>query len=398
MFLAIIVFLVSSAESAVFTSSIVNQFRTSREKLAFYQKLVPHVTSLGHFHATPYVFDRECLSVYRTNDWLFSRCSLPLNCTDPSVVKLERSFFGQETVVCHSDMHQTSTLYEFYNMTFTPKSLALREPLHLYNKDFTVLKNLAPVSFFEWFYLVRSDDNRFGIVPRICDQLFRSSSRLPKNVRVRHADDEFCFIEINHESYACTPTLYSSVAALLMIHDFPVEFDGVPFSQGSYSSTNNKVMGADQYLANNVASKVYVVDKVGGSYMVTYDSQDSPGPRFIVRSHGYVPTEVPYCFDLATHYSSPLNSVIAHVTKFFREALVYLLQFLKDIAADLALILFRIVSELFEILMSIVPYNSHFYTAGLVCLFTYFLLRDLLISSIVFFCVYSLKIYTDSLI
>nr|AQM55318.1 hypothetical protein 2 [Ngewotan negevirus]AQM55323.1 hypothetical protein 2 [Ngewotan negevirus] len=398
MFPLIAILLISGAESAVFSRTIVDQFRTSREKHAFYQKLMPRITPVGHFHVTPYAFDRECLSVYRTNDWFFSQCTLPANCTNPSVVKLERTFFGQETVVCHSDTHHSSVTYEFYNMTFVPQSLALREPLRLYNKEFTVLKNLVPVSFFEWFFLVRSDDNRFGIVPRICDELFRNSTRLPKNVHVRREGNEFCFVEVSHDSYTCTPKLYPNVATLMMVHDFPVDFDDVPFSQGSYASTNNKAMGADQYLANNVASKVYVVDKVGGSYMVTYDPQDYSGPRFIVRSHGHVPTEKPFCFDLATHYASPIHSIFAHVTKFFHEALVYLLQFLKEIAADLALVLFKVISELFEILMSIVPYNSHFYTAGLVCLFTYFLLRDLLISSVVFFCVYSFKIYTDSLI
>nr|UUG74164.1 MAG: hypothetical protein [Manglie virus] len=387
-----------SVDAAVFSSDVVNQFHSSREKNAFYQKLAPHITPIGHFHVTPYTFDRECLSVYRTNDWFFSQCTLPPNCTSPSIVKLDRTFYGQETVICHSDVHKDSARFEFYNMSFVPKPLALRRPIRLGDKEFTVLKNLEPVSFFEWFFLVRSDDNRFGIVPRICDELFRNSSRLPKNVRVDQRGDEFCFIEVSHDSYSCVPTLFPSVMTLLMVHDFPVQFDGVPFSQGSYAATNNKVIGADQYLANNHTSKPYIVDKVGGSYMVTYDPQDYSGPKFVVRNYGYVPIETPYCYDLLTHYSSPLGSILSRISRFFREELTFLLQFLKEIAADLALLLFKIVSELFEILMSIVPYNSHFYTAAFVCIFTYFLIRDVLISAVVLFSVYSFKIYMNPFI
>lgn len=388
-----------TAECAVFSSDVVNQLSTRREKNAFYQKIHPELKSLGRFRVSPYTFDRSCLKVYRTNDYLFSDCTLPSNCSEPAVLKLDRTFYGQETVVCHSSSHvDRSSEFEFFNVSFVPRPVALREPISLYGKVFTQLKNMKPVSFFEWYYIVKSNDNRFGIVPRICDELFRQSTRLPKNVRIEHHDNDVCFVELSHQSLHCDPILFPSLPVLFAIHDFPIEFDGVPFSQGSYASTNNKVMGADAYSSRNLTRSPYVIDKVGGSYMVTYDAPDYSGPRFVVRSHGYLPTDKPYCFPLTTHYTSPLSNILSNVSKFIRKELGYLLEFLKEIAGEIALILFRVLSEVLNILMSLVPYNSHFYSAVFVSFVTYLLLRDLFISLAVLIAVYSLKIYSDSFI
>lgn len=386
-----------TAECAVFSSDVVNQLSTRREKLAFYQKFHPVLKSLGRHRISPYIFDRSCLNVYRTNDYLFGECTLPPNCSEPSIVKLDKTFYGQETVVCHSSSRKDkSSEFEFFNISFTPRPVALREPITLYGKVFTQLKNMKPVSFFEWYYIVKSDDNRFGIVPRICDELFHHSSRLPKTVRIEHRGDDVCFVELAHDSLQCDPILFPSLPVLFTVHDFPIEFDGVPFSQGSFASTNNKVMGADAYSTNNLTRTPRVIDKVGGSYMVTYDALDYSGPLFIVRSHGYLPTDKPYCFHLAAHYTSPLSNILSNVSKFFRNELGYLLEFLKEIAADLAFILFKIISEIFDIIMSFVPYNSHFYSALFVCSFTYLMLRDLVISLAVLVAVYCVKIYSDS--
>lgn len=390
----------SLAHSAVFVSDLANRMRSTRERLALYQKLLPHMTKVGRYELTPFQFDRDCLAVYRTNDWLFSQCDLPKNCTSPKVVKLERTFFGSEIVICHSQKtHSEVGEFDFFNFNFVKKPLSLREPIFIDDKEFTVLNNLTPVSFFEWFYLVRSDNGLYGLVPKICGESLRNSSALPKNVRIEHKEnDELCIVEVSHDSYSCVPTLYPSIGVLMQIYDFPVEFDGAPFSQGAYSLTNNRAMGADQYLANNRDKQPFVVDKVGGSYMVTFEPPGSSSNFYIVKNTGYLPYERPNCVKLTSHYSSPFDNLIRKISKFFRDELGFLIDFLKEIAADLALILFRVVGELFEILTSFIPWNNHFYTGVFLSVVTYIFVRDYLISIGVFIVAYFLKIYMNSLI
>lgn len=390
---------VALVHSAVFKNDVLNQFPSSRQKNAFYQKLVPFLEPLGEFEIAPYAFNPECLSVYRTNDWFYSQCALPSNCSEPSVIKLERSFFGQETVICHSDLkHSRKDVYEFFTPKFVPKNLTLRDPISILGNDFNHLTNLTPVSFFEWFYIVKSADGRYGLLPRICDETHRNSTHLPKNVHLEHNGDRVCLIETSYTTHSCVPKLYNNIFTLLQLYDFPIEFDGVPFSQGSFSLTNNKVIGADSYITNSVGKTPIVVDKVGGSYMLTYESFDSNQPFYIVRNLRHLPTENHQCFNLLSHYSSPLTSILHHISTFIRKELSYLVEILKQLAGELALILFKIVSELFEIFMSLIPYNSEFYTSLFVMTLTYFNTRDIPISCVVFVGVYVFKIYMTSFI
>nr|UUV42189.1 MAG: ORF2 [Utsjoki negevirus 1] len=383
---------------AIFVKDIARQTRNSKELLLLYSKIRYSLKLVGEFDASPYSYDEECLSIYRTNDWLFANCELPANCSSPLIEKIDKTWLGQETILCHG-VHPIvdSPKLTFYTIGFTPETFSFPAPIPLQHGDVVTFRDFFPVSFFEWFYVVRGGDG-FAIIPKFCSETFRNSTTFPPNVGVTSNGDSLCLSRVLYDHTDCRPKRYfHSLRALFMNYDFPVNFEGVPFSQGSYSDTNNGVIGADVYRQNySDYNPHHVYQKVGGVYMVSYHSYDDPGPVYIVKSSRVLPVEGTDCFPIHSRYHSPLDVILMKVSNFLREEIDYLIEFLLIVAERLASVIFSVLGELLNLLSALIPYGELFYTSLFLACITYLFTRDVLISVFPNVCIYLVRIYFNS--
>ncbi|ALP32037.1 hypothetical protein AT157_gp2 [Daeseongdong virus 1] len=399
-FLLFVLFLTTSVHAAVFIKDIVRQLTATREKHLLYSKLQMRLHFVGEFDISPYKFDPECLSVYRTNDWFFSKCELPSNCSKPLVDVIDRNWLGQETVLCHG-VHpsETSDRMNFFSMEFVPSNFTFGRPITIDGREFTRFEDFVPVSFFEWFYMVKSPGDSYGIVPKFCSETYRDSTTLPPNVNVKSDGNTLCLTEIQYDQSDCRPKWYPSYHSIFADIDFPVEFSGVPYSPGSYSATNNKVIGADVYMKDNLGNTpTHVIDKVGGAYMVTYSPYNGLGPIYIVKATSVIPKGDSRCFELQSRYHSPFEILIAKISKFFRQELEYLLEFLIAFAEKIASILIAILGEIMNVVLSLVPYGDLFYTSAFLAAVTYLFTRDVILALVPNIAIYLVRIYLKSAI
>ncbi|QOK99942.1 putative virion glycoprotein [Mekrijarvi negevirus] len=395
---AILVLCLRIASCAVFIGDISRQLR-SRDRLTLYSKLEPVSSFVGKYDVTPYSYDEECLSVYRTNDWLFAGCELPANCSVPMIERIDKNFFGQETVLCHG-VHPLveEPVLSFYAVDFLPRSFTLSQSVEINGVVVSSFKNFMPVSFFEWFFVVKGSLG-IGLVPKFCSETFRNSSSLPPNVQVHSEGDTVCLRRVLYDHHDCVPKYFKDFSSLLLYYNFPVTFDDAPFSQGSYSYTNNKVIDADLYYNENSGrTPVHVFDKVGRSYMVTYASLNSRGPVYIVKSSVDPSFEDFRCFSVHARYRSPFDHLLSKISNFLREEFEYLIDYLIVFASKIASILFTVIGELLRILTALIPYGDLFYTSVFLAFVTYLFTRDILLSTLPTVSLYFLRIYLNSVI
>nr|AQM55329.1 hypothetical protein 2 [Piura virus]AQM55401.1 hypothetical protein 2 [Piura virus] len=396
-----LVFFLSVTNAAVFVKDVTDQLSSTRERMALYQNLSPSLVKFGSHQISPYHTDPTCVSVYRTNDWFFAGCELPPHCLGKVVSIIEKKWYGQETVFCHSSYHPDKTeTYEFYSIDFpiSKRTVKPKKPVELHGKVIPIIKNLHPVSFFEYFVVARNSSG-FGLVPNFCMDRLRNGTQLPKNVKLRHESDRVCVDIVSHDEHDCHPVMFPTVMQMIMHYNFPVEFDDVPFSQGSYAATNCKAMGADAYMSEHASQKpVHVLDKIGGSFMVTFERLSSDSRMFVVKNSQRLGTTESRCYDFHTHYTSPLSSILSQVGAFLRDELVELLMFLKKLAKPIAEIFLFVVSELLTLFTDLIPYTGDFYTGLFVFLVVYIASFNVGVSALVGLLVYLFRIYLDSVI
>nr|ANW72249.1 hypothetical protein [Brejeira virus] len=396
-----LVLFVSVVNAAVFVKDVTRQLATTRERYALYQNLSPTLVKIGNYQISPFHTDPTCVSVYRTNDWFFAGCELPSHCLGKTISVVEKKWYGQETVFCHATYHPELTeTYEFYNIEFktSERKVKPKSPVELYGKVITEIANLRPVSFFEYFVVARNESG-FGLVPNFCMEKLRNGTQLPKNVQLRHSDGMMCVDEVNYDDHDCHPFMFSTVMEMVMFYDFPIEFTNVPFSQGSFAATNNKVMGADAYAADHASdTPLHVLDKVGGSFMVSFVNMTSGEPFFIVKNSKNLEVIETNCYDFHTHYRSPFSNFLSTLSKFFQDELSELLKFLKKFSKSIAEILLFVVSELLLMVVDFVPYTGEFYTGAFITLVFYYTTFNVGVSVTVGLFAYFFRIYIDSLI
>lgn len=395
-----VLILTSSVHAAVFVKDIVRQLTNTREKNLLYSKLRSRLNYIGEYDISPYKFDSDCLSVYRTSDWFFSKCELPSNCSEPLVDIINSNWLGQETVLCHG-VHPSGTIdrMNFFSIEFIPSNFSFGRPITIDGREFTRFEEFVPVSFFEWFYMVKNPSGSYGIVPKFCSQTFRNSTTLPPNVNIQLDSDTLCMTEVRYDQSDCRPKWFPSYYSILSEFDFPVEFRGAPFSSGAYSATNNRVIGADVYMTNNLGNiPTHVIDKVGGAYMVTYSPYYSEGPVYIVKATTVIPKDDSQCFQLQSRYQSPFEVLIPKISKFFRQELEYFLEFLISFAEKIASILVAISGEILNVLLSLIPYGDLFYTSAFLASVTYLFTRDVILALIPNIAIYLFRIYLRSVI
>ncbi|AYL60136.1 hypothetical protein [Ying Kou virus] len=395
----LIISVVPFVRSAVFVKDVTAQLQNTRERLILYSKIKPRSHFVGEYDVTPYSFEKECMSIYRTNDWLFANCELPAHCSTPLVSKINKNWLGQEIVLCHGVHPVVDTpRLEFFTVDFIPQTFSFGRPISFEFGKVSNFTNFQPVSFFEWFYVVRGPDG-YGIVPKFCSETFRNSTALPPNVEIHSDGDSLCLRRVLFDKNDCRPTFYESFTGLLFKYNFPVQFDGAPFSQGAYASTNNKVIGADHYTTSNSGKlPTHIIDKVGRSYMVTYSSYEDPEPIYIVKATQVVPFEDSECFPIVSKYQSPIEHILKKISNFFRDEIEYLLEFFLVVAEKIASILVAIIGELLSLITTLIPYGELFYTSFFLACVTYVFTRDVLLSVFPTVSIYLLRIYLKTVI
>nr|AQM55437.1 hypothetical protein 2 [San Bernardo virus]AQM55440.1 hypothetical protein 2 [San Bernardo virus] len=388
--------LLCAVDAAVHLSDVVNQFSKTANKHRVYQNLKLNLKSIGLHNMSPFLFDRDCVTAHRTNDYLFSGCELPPGCSRPIPHLIEKGWFGQETLVCYG-MHPPSFNgeAEFFEASPINSSFKLAHPIQIRGREFTRFDNFRPVSFFEWFYIIKIDSD-YALLPKFCSPHIHSDD-VPRNVKIYHSGDELCFDTISFNRSECSLQFRPSLFSLLSSYDIPVSFDGVPFSSGSFSATNNELIGADSFLTESPRNIHTVVARVGGSYMVSYTPLTSTH-LFILKAPSYIHQNDTNCVKLTSSYSNPLNNILKKIFIELRSELYSLIDFVLSLASRIATFVLSVIFHVLDELLKHLPYTEEFYTSLFISVLTYFILRDVVISVIGGVCYYSFKIYINSFI
>lgn len=330
-FLIVLNLFIAFGHGAILKSQFLNVFRTQRERNLFLGRFAPRLQLVYDTADELYEFDPNCISVHRTNSEFFEGCQLPANCSKPVIHVLSKNVLGQETILCTSFHERSDLVNSYFEISFEPFNYTVRNPAQLEGYPlFTELRNVRTASFFEHFFLVLRG-NEFSLTPKLCMSHVRQrNDTLPPSVTLEQEHDTACFSRVHYDNHDCELNFFKDLRSLLSYYNFPISFDGAPFSQSTYEETLNEGIGALQYkVAHASEIPFHVINKIGNVFVVTYSELSSPEPYFLVKSF-VEPRFDRTCFPLLSKYSSPISGFFSYFRKFFHDELESLKLFLSS--------------------------------------------------------------------
>ncbi|AQM55267.1 hypothetical protein 2 [Big Cypress virus] len=311
-------------------------------------------------HDSPVTFDKECLEAHSTQSFLFVGCNLPKHCKNVVTHTSDHSLLGFESVYCLS-FHQSndSKQISLFDLSFEKRDIKFTAEFDFQPRTTNILKNAIPVSFFENFFIAKTE-GRFYLLPRVCRERFTSDSHyVPSTFTLKTDDVSFCIAHKFFSNVDCTLDVgFVSMYDLFDYYDFPVSYDGAPGAAYSGNNIDQTEFRAEQYYKSHAADFIYPVSlRKGGTYL---SNTKSPyPPKYIVFSKNDISSTTVHCFPRLSHYkpflSTVLSSFLAEIGGLFQKIFDTLIECSETIAEFILKLLGHVVSKFLNALL---PYLS----------------------------------------
>lgn len=381
--------------STFYNSSYWNKLHSvDLNKHVIHELIAPHARFefIGTFSSSPFVFDRECISVVRTNTLLEVDCQLPSRCGTLHHELMSKSILGQEVRVCYS-FHHTSffDFTPFYRIKFSKipdYNYLVSDP----NGESTEVVDIVPVDFFDHLVVSNVTDG-FNVYPQICLDHFTSSVQLrPLSVKFRELDDTLC-VDHEHLSNAdCEPLFFSSASDIILYFNFPIAFKYNPYVLAIHSRYFNQDPDVASY-AHETSKPYYPISSINGVYFVSRSPlylhfiKNSNSKNFIYHESESRSSDVKnYCYKISSLYKNPLSelasSLISIISPIFYKILELFeleIENILKLVCKSVIILAKLIINMMSLIIT-----PDILSAVLCTLAVYIYFRDLIISFISF--------------
>ncbi|APG77796.1 hypothetical protein [Wuhan house centipede virus 1] len=289
-------------------------------------------TPVGQYSRSPFVFEKSCISVVKTNTLLEVDCQLPQHCGVLHHRKMPQGWFGQEVILCYS-FHQTTLggALKVSTMDFSPSSFTYESP----NGPLTV-EDWTSVDFFSHVYLLNSND-RYSLIPRIClDHYTSSNDDQPQSVQFEFTESQVCVHQSLHPETDCEPEWYESMEKLIVSYDYPVAYRGNPYELVTHIRYGNQDPNVINYVSSNKLNHVFsVIDgktyssAVGLSHMYLHGIS-SPENYIVLVDPSPLKVNQSFCYPIQSVYKNPLSAVINSIIDALEPIILKLLSILEQ--------------------------------------------------------------------
>ncbi|APG77764.1 hypothetical protein [Wuhan insect virus 8] len=288
---------------------------------------------LGTYSSSVFSFDRECISVVKTNALLEVDCQLPSRCGTLHHKLLSKTFYGQEVRVCYSFHHSVyADAINLYTIKF-PRDLHYGM---LTQHDSVDVHDIVPVDFFEHIVIANATDG-YHLFPQICLQQYTSySDDLPPSVVFKESDDTLCVSHTSLANVDCRPLFFPSVAAIVTTFDFPIAFKYNPYNYLLHLKFRNQDPDVFGYAADTTRgyfpiSFINNLNYVSRSPLSSHFLDRNGSSTVFSRNYIYFDSRVhsfsskDYCYRIESLYKNPISvlasTLISVVSPIFYELL-----------------------------------------------------------------------------
>lgn len=362
-----------------------------------------YLSPIGTYSPSPFSFDRDCISVVRTNTLLEVDCQLPHKCGHYHHKVYSKSFLGQEVIICYS-FHQTSSLSNlvFSKIKFNPipdyelvSSIDQHKIFHL--------KNIVPTDFFDHFVLTNFSTG-YRVYPKICLENFTPvADKLPPSVSFDEVGDTLCVYHKRPVHDNCEPVPWPTYQQFVSYSDFPISYTGGPYNEGKHVEFANQDPDVADYARDRARGIYYIYSsspdgsKYFGSYDTVFDYDIVSPKKFIFSNYGKDLHTQKYCYPITSLYKNPVSEIAKSILSLVEPLFFSILELLENnleklfkLAIKAFLLALKLSIELLGKLL------SQQVISAIVCSVTiYFYYRDLVVTSVLFVCFVIIFYYVD---
>ncbi|URA30367.1 virion glycoprotein [Astegopteryx formosana nege-like virus 1] len=345
-------------------------------------------SSIGQYSRSPFVFEKSCISVVKTNTLLEVDCQLPQHCGLLHHKKVPQGWFGQEVILCYSFHQSTSgNPLKVSTLDFSTTSFTYQSP----SGPITV-EDWTTVDFFSHVYLL-SVSGSFGITPRIClDHYTSSNDNMPQSVQFEFTESQVCVHQSLHPETDCEVKWFESLDELITSYDYPVAYRGNPYELTIHMRYGNQDPNSAVYASSHNSTHVFSISNgktfassVGLSHMYLHGIS-SPENYIVIVDPSPLKVNQSFCYPIQSVYKNPLSAVINSIIDALEPIILKLLTILEQYLEKLLkilikafLILFKLIYELINALLT-----QEIITALICSIAVYLYFKDYIITLISF--------------
>lgn len=359
------------------------------------------IKELGIYTSSPFVFDRDCISVVKTNTALEVQCQLPEKCGAVYREQLSKTWYGQEILFCYSfHQSQSQSVSKFSTLKFSPVQFSYIESLYERNPAKTYY-NILPQDFFDHLVINIQSDS-YNVMPKICMEHYTSvNSKFPPSVTYQQNEDTLCVFHSIYDHLDCQPKHFTSIREIVRFYDFPISYDGNPYNLVYHSRYKNQ--DPDVYEYSKTFKHLHPMSNNDGVIFVSHvplrniHAFLNNTPNFIYYPDKDVKSvdSESYCYPIQALYKNPLSSLASAILELVKPLLLSVFEFLEHQLERIAKLVLRFLLLMLNILFELV--NSVLTGSVISSIFCslaiYFYYRDLFITFVFFVCFLLLFIF-----